>query len=332
MVGGNNYRKSQFNLAVQGERQPGSSFKPFVLATALEEGVAPGTSFVSRPMTLSLDGTTWPVNNYEGVVPRTIDLQQATIHSDNSVYAQLTKIGRPGQSRAHRAQARDHKPAQAVPLDRPRRPGGQPARDGARVSRRSRTAAFASTDRSTGNHPRAILAVGDKHAGVVVCGDPHVHCNRMEKHRALRPDTAAAESSILQRVVTRGNGQRARRCRTARRRQDGHDRELRRRLVRRVHAAARHGGVGRLSDKLVPMTTQFHGDPVAGGTFPAMIWKTFMKSALKVPAVPDGQTVRTSPRRRLSTARPSGSRCGTDSSSCDNGICRDDADARVPDG
>ena len=35
MVGGNNYRKSQFNLAVQGERQPGSSFKPFVLAAAL---------------------------------------------------------------------------------------------------------------------------------------------------------------------------------------------------------------------------------------------------------------------------------------------------------
>src|SRR5262249_5975292 len=33
-------------------------------------------------------------------------------------------------------------------------------------------------------------------------------------------------------------------------------------------------------DKLVPMTTEFHGKPVAGGTFPALIWKTFMQKAL----------------------------------------------------
>ena len=36
MVGGANYHKNQFNLATQGERQPGSAFKPFVLATALK--------------------------------------------------------------------------------------------------------------------------------------------------------------------------------------------------------------------------------------------------------------------------------------------------------
>jgi len=37
-------------------------------------------------------------------------------------------------------------------------------------------------------------------------------------------------------------------------------------------------------DKLVPMTTEFHGKPVAGGTFPALIWKAFMQKALaKVP-------------------------------------------------
>jgi membrane peptidoglycan carboxypeptidase len=36
-------------------------------------------------------------------------------------------------------------------------------------------------------------------------------------------------------------------------------------------------------DKLVPMTTEFHGHPVAGGTFPALIWKAFMQKALELP-------------------------------------------------
>ena len=48
MVGGANYHKSQFNLATQGERQPGSSFKPFVLATALKENISPQSILTSR--------------------------------------------------------------------------------------------------------------------------------------------------------------------------------------------------------------------------------------------------------------------------------------------
>ena len=44
MVGGSNFRESQFNLAVQGERQPGSAFKPFVLGAALRQGISPSRS------------------------------------------------------------------------------------------------------------------------------------------------------------------------------------------------------------------------------------------------------------------------------------------------
>ncbi|HEY3205608.1 MAG TPA: transglycosylase domain-containing protein, partial [Gaiellaceae bacterium] len=92
MFGGNNFRKSQFNLAVQGERQAGSSFKPFVLATALREGVAPSTTFTSRPVTINAGGRLWEVHNYEDEYLGPISVQQATAYSDNSVFAQLTKV------------------------------------------------------------------------------------------------------------------------------------------------------------------------------------------------------------------------------------------------
>src|SRR5207247_7550232 len=59
MFGGNNFRKSQSNLAVQGERQAGSSFKPFVLATALKEGVAPTTTFVLQQDTMDCGRRVW---------------------------------------------------------------------------------------------------------------------------------------------------------------------------------------------------------------------------------------------------------------------------------
>jgi hypothetical protein len=98
----------------------------------------------------------------------------------------------------------------------------------------------------TGNRPRAIVAVGDKHSSSVQCGGrtstatawrSAASCARTPRRRSARSFSA----------WSRRERERARRCRTVRRRQDGHDRELRRRLVRRVHAAARDGGVGRLS-------------------------------------------------------------------------------------
>ncbi|MEY2430442.1 MAG: penicillin-binding protein, partial [Acidimicrobiaceae bacterium] len=92
MVGGENYHKNQFNLATQGERQPGSSFKPFVLATALRSNMAPSSVLTSKPVTINADGRLWEVNNYEGEYLGPIDLTKAIAYSDNSVFSQLTAL------------------------------------------------------------------------------------------------------------------------------------------------------------------------------------------------------------------------------------------------
>jgi len=91
MASSQSYDTSQFNLAADGERQPGSSFKPFVLTTAVDQGMDPNTTTYPAPasITLSPPGTTtpWQVSGEGGGGSMT--LAQATANSINSVFAQL---------------------------------------------------------------------------------------------------------------------------------------------------------------------------------------------------------------------------------------------------
>jgi len=68
MVGGVDFGKSQFNRAVQAARQPGSSFKPFIYAAALEEGYHPSTVLLDTPQALGGvdDSLSWKPRNYDG--------------------------------------------------------------------------------------------------------------------------------------------------------------------------------------------------------------------------------------------------------------------------
>jgi penicillin-binding protein 1A len=69
MVGGFSFDQSQFNRATQALRQPGSSFKPFVYAAALDNGYTPSTIVMDAPLQIDTGpggGGTWAPQNYEG--------------------------------------------------------------------------------------------------------------------------------------------------------------------------------------------------------------------------------------------------------------------------
>jgi penicillin-binding protein 1A len=91
MVNSSDYEESQFNLAAQSHRQPGSTFKAFVLTTAIKQGIDPySTYYTSKPLDLDLPKWGhWEVHTADEGYQGTINLQQATVASDNTVFAQL---------------------------------------------------------------------------------------------------------------------------------------------------------------------------------------------------------------------------------------------------
>src|SRR5215218_6447558 len=102
MIGGpaEGYNDRPFNLATQGQRQPGSSFKPFTLAQALDDGISPTSVWSSRKKEFCVTKRkgrcveAFEVNNYEDNYSGTTTLANATAFSDNSVYAELgLKVG-----------------------------------------------------------------------------------------------------------------------------------------------------------------------------------------------------------------------------------------------
>ena len=271
MVGGNNYRKSQFNLAVQGVRQPGSSFKPFVLATALRQGISPATHFQSEPQSIDLGDKDWVVGNYDDIYYGNIDLEKATIESDNSVYAQLTQLvgSKKVAETAKRLGIRSKLDGYyAIGLGAEAVTPLELARSYATLAHGGRRA----DGRIFGNRPRVITEVTE---------DGRKRHNTPKAFNALTATQAGVVNSILQKAVRYGTGKRA--------------------YLPNRPMAGKTGTTENYGDAwfvgytpqlavavwvgypttLKPMLTEFHGEPVTGGSFPALIWKSFMEKALK---------------------------------------------------
>jgi penicillin-binding protein 1A len=285
MVGGRSYNESPFNLATEGERQPGSSFKAFDLAGALEDGISPDSTWASKQKEFIVPHTggheKFIVHNDEGAYTGSNTLIGATAYSDNSIYAEVgLRVGTERIARlAHRmgiSTPISTNPAMTIgglkvgvtPLDMAhayetiahggRRVSGTLAEAGAPVGIQEVVS------------PARALPDGSRH-----------DVNRVLTKPVLAPGTASTETSVLETVLQYG---------TARSAAIGQ------------FAAGKTGTTSNYGDAwfvgwdskytvavwvgypngLVPMTTQFNGGPVLGGTFPALIWHDFMLSALHV--------------------------------------------------
>ena len=263
MFGGTNYRRSQFNLATQAERQPGSSFKPIVLASAFCSGIAPSTEFVSKPVDIDAGDRIWPVSNYEGSYLGQVDLWQAMIHSDNSVYAQLTQVVGPKKivATAHALGIHSKLPAYFAiglgsvavnPLDMTRA-YATIANDGKRID-----------GSLMGDLPRVVDSVVTRRSGKVRQNEP-------VGREVLPQGEAETLTSILEDVVQQGTGTRAQ--------IPGRDVAGKTGTTDDYGDAWFVGYTPELAvavwvgypDALRPMQTEFHGEPVSGGTLPAGI-------------------------------------------------------------
>lgn len=274
MVSGSDFDSAPFNLATQGYRQPGSTVKPFVLTTALEQGISPDSVWESAPQDFVFGKARNPfhVENYGGFYNGSITLADATTLSDNSVYAQ---VGLEGIKRGpyavaetiHKAGVSDHvgrNPAmvlgtsEVTPLQWTYA-FSTLANDGRRVS--------GSLAPDPGDSPVAYTKVTDEDGKTIKGGD-----NEVISTGEFDPDVITTAKGILHTVVTEGTGKNA---------NIGDPYQWGKTGTTTDNTNAWFCGATQLitacvwvgyADSYQQMTTEYGGQPVDGGTFPALIW------------------------------------------------------------
>jgi penicillin-binding protein 1A len=91
MVGGRDFKKSQFNRATQSRRQTGSAFKPIVYASALDKGYTPASIIIDSPIVFEWGNRKWKPRNFEGRFSGPITLRKALAQSVNVVTVKITR-------------------------------------------------------------------------------------------------------------------------------------------------------------------------------------------------------------------------------------------------
>ncbi|HET8815218.1 MAG TPA: transglycosylase domain-containing protein [Solirubrobacterales bacterium] len=295
MVGGPDFETRPFNLATQGHRQPGSSIKPFTLITALEQGISPYTVYPSEERFFSFGKSgkeTYRVTNDENSYLGSCDIVCATTNSDNSIYAALALEGLKGKTVRDRTAAiagSIHKAGYDDPISTNPgmvlgglREGVTPlgwtyaystiGNDGEKVS--------GTLAPRPGNSPVAYTQVTNKDGETIKGGD-----NDSMHEQVFDRETVETAKSILETVVSSGTGTNA---------QVGAEGQWGKTGTTENNGDAWFCGgiddevtacvwVG-YPDSTTPMTTLFNGEPVMGGTFPALIWQRVIDAWLEIQA------------------------------------------------
>lgn len=282
MVGGRNYEQSPFNLATQGERQPGSSFKAFDLAVALQDGISPYSVWTSKVKSFPVPHSSevFVVHNDEGSYTGTNTLLGATEVSDNSIFAEVgIKVGTKNIARM----------AHAMGITTPISTNYAMTIGGLKTGVTPLDMAHAyETLAHNGQRVTGTLAGGKGlPVGIQEVSDPthtlpngrHREINHTILHQILAPEIAETETQMLEAVIAHGTGASA---------------------AIGQFAAGKTGTTSNYVDAWFvgwdskytvavwvgfpqgarSMSTDYDGAPVYGGTFPALIWKDFMLSAI----------------------------------------------------
>jgi penicillin-binding protein 1A len=260
-------KQLQFNLAEQGRRQAGSSFKTFVLAEAIKQGINPdSTRYLSAPFTWQPDPLSepWEVSTYDHSYSGVSTIRQATIRSDNTVYARMTlDVGPDNVARTAREMGIKTKldPVASIGL-------GSNA-----VSVLEMASAYATLAAGgVYSEPMAIRKVVQPNGKV----DPA--WGKGKRKRVMTDGEAYVVTQILQENVLGGTGTAANPGRPAAGKTGTTDNFGDAWFVGYTPNLATAVWVGYPNAQIEMRSV--HGISVSGGSFPAMIWNDFVVPAL----------------------------------------------------